>query len=381
MRRTYGDLARWLGLAVLALSLQAGAAQDAGTGMDVDQGWTSRMHFSGYGELHLNFPKTGTMDSDAPSRSEIHRFTLGWGYEWTDTIRFAAEVDFEHNASELEFEFGYVEIDVAPDLSIRAGSVLMPIGSLNENHEPVLFYSVERPYVHVSLIPTTWQENGLGVTGQALEGQLAYRAYLVPGLDAGGFTTKDGLRKGRSKGIESETEDVAFAGRLEYSPSVEGLSLGGSLYVGGADQGDADLGSVDVTLFSVDVQYRASRFEVKGEFIRIDVDGADMLSTVAEETIGDVMQGWYVEGAYHVLPQTSFEDPDLVVFVRREDFNTNEEVPSGFTADAAADREVWTFGVAFLPIDRVSIKADVESWEDGTGDSLTRVNLGVAFMF
>ncbi len=135
MKRTCGDLARWLGLAVLALSLQAGAAQDGhhegagfGTGVTVDQEWTSRMHFSGYGELHVNFPKTGTMDSDAPSRSEIHRFTLGWGYDWTDSIRFAAEVDFEHNASELEFEFGYIEFDVAPDLSIRAGSVLMQVG-------------------------------------------------------------------------------------------------------------------------------------------------------------------------------------------------------------------------------------------------------------
>ncbi len=368
----------WTVLVSLALcgGVAAFAEEAPESGMAHD--WTSRMHFHGYGELHYNQP------DNADNVTDLHRFVLGWGYRWSDSVRLDAEIDFEHNASEIELEYAMLEFDVAPSLSIRAGTLLMPVGPLNEFHEPPLFYSVERPYLEKHLIPTTWQENGVGVAGRGLEGRLAYRAYVVTGLDAGGlgdkatgFTTTDGLRKGRSKGVKSVANDLAFVGRLEYRQMTGGLSLGGTVYVGGADQDNpAIIGDVTVSLLELDARYRAGRIDLKGEFVRIDVGNADAVGP----TIGSAMQGWNLEAGFHLLPKAAPGDPGLVLFVRREEFDTNHEVPSG-VKDPTADRGVWTAGLAYYPDDKVAVKADVEFWEDGTPSTFTRFNLGFGFLF
>jgi len=94
------------------------------------------------------------------------------------------------------------------------------------------------------------------------------------------------------------------------------------------------------------------------------------------------MMGWYVEGAYDVLRLFARgSNQALVAFVRYEDFNTQQSVPTGFTASPANDRQVLTTGLAYYPIPDVAVKADVESWEDGTDESGNRLNLGVAYQF
>ena len=60
------------------------------------------------------------------------------------------------------------------------------------------------------IIPTTWRENGVGVLGSV--GPFAYRAYLLNGLDATGFSP-EGLRGGRQKGSRALASDFGFAGR------------------------------------------------------------------------------------------------------------------------------------------------------------------------
>ncbi len=365
-------LASWGGRAALAEEgLESGMAHD----------WTSNMHFHGYADFHYNNPKTGTMDDGDDVQTDFHRFVLGWGYRWSDSVRFDAEIDYEHNADEIELEYAMLEIDVAPSVSIRAGSLLMPIGPMNEFHEPPLYYSVERPYLQVSIIPTSWMENGVGLAGRGLEGRLAYRAYLVTGLDANGFTTMNGLRGGRSKGVKSTANDLAFAGRLEYRAMTTGLTLGGSAYLGKTGQNDPSLGDVDVSLLELDARYRSGRIDLKGALVWISIDGADAVSTAVGETVGSAMQGWNVEAGLHLLTKTAPTDPGLVLFVRREQFDTNHEVPTGFARDLAAKRDIWTAGLAYYPDDRVVVKADAELWEDGTGNTVTRFNLGFGFMF
>jgi hypothetical protein len=94
------------------------------------------------------------------------------------------------------------------------------------------------------------------------------------------------------------------------------------------------------------------------------------------------MMGWYLEAAYDVLklmaPST---DQSVVAFLRYEDFNTQESMPSGFTEDPANDRQVTTVGVAYFPIPDVALKADLENWEDGADNDGSRFNLAVAYQF
>ena len=211
------------------------------------------------------------------SEIDFHRFVLGWSYEFTENVRLEAEVDFEHAAKEIELEYAYIEYDLTPELSLRGGSLLMPVGPLNEYHEPPLFFSVERPYIQKSIVPTTWQEIGGGLSGRVLEGKIAFRAYGVSGLDGIQFTTLDGIREGRSKGSEAKASDLALVGRVEYSPVSE-VQLGGSGYFGGADQGDTNLGNVTVNIVGLDGRIRVAGFDLMGVFTRIGVEGAAGLS-------------------------------------------------------------------------------------------------------
>ncbi len=339
-----------------------------------------RLH--GYGELHLNHPKNGSMSQAAGDEIDIHRWVIGLAYEFSDRIRMDMELDFEHAFNEPEFEYGFLEFNLTSGLSARVGSVLMPVGSLNESHEPPLFYSVERPYTEASMIPTTWQENGAGLVGRFMQGKVALRAYATAGLDAVKFTMLDGLRKGRSKSVQSKIEDWAGVGRLEISPNKY-LTVSTSGYVGGADQSNPALGYVLVKIWEGDVKFRYEGFELGGTFLRTEINGAERVSAAAGQSVGSAMQGGYAEAAYRfkklLFPEGS--PADLALFTRFERFNTNHEVPVGYTADPRAIRRILTIGLAFYPLSSVVLKADGEFWKDGTDDTVERLNVGAAFMF
>jgi hypothetical protein len=148
------------------------------------------------------------------------------------------------------------------------------------------------------------------------------------------------------------------------------------------------LGSAGVGIWEGDIRFHKAGFDLRGVVASVQVDGADQISTFLAGLptpggpIGDEMQGWYLEGAYDVLrvlaPQTN---QSVVVFVRYEDFNTQESVPTGFTASPANDRQVRTAGLAYFPIPDIAIKGDVENWKNGTGDGGNRFNLGAAYQF
>lgn len=365
-----------LAAAALTMTSSFAAAQDS---------IEDKLHFSGYGEVHYNsheLSESGIIENDPPAEVDVHRFVLGWRYDFTPKIRMDAEVDFEHAATEIELEYAYLEYDLAAATSLRAGSVLMPIGPLNEFHEPPNYYSVERPYVESSIMPTTWQEIGLGLVGRLGGGGLGYRAYVVTGLDASGFDTFNGIREGRGHGAEAPAEDLAGVARLEYA-TKNGLNLGGSAYYGGADQGDSTLGDVTVTILNADARYRRAGFDLKGVLYHESVGDADVLSNELGTTIGESMLGWYGEAAYDVLrrDREGSSGRALFLFGRYENFDTNQDVPTGFVASPAANRTVITGGVSYMPVDKIAFKADVEHWTDDTDADLTRFNLGAAFQF
>jgi hypothetical protein len=344
--------------------------------------WSQRMTFGGYGDIHYNNPEIGTMDKSAPSRVDVHRFVLGWGYEFTPEIRLEAEVDFEHAAQEIELELAHLDYDLKPNLTLRAGSVLMPVGPLNEFHEPPLYYSVERPYVEKYVIPTTWQEIGVGLVGRSKNGALSYRGYLVTGLDAAGFNALEGLDGGISHGSEGKAEDLAGVARFEYA-SKAGFSFGVSGYYGGADQGDSALGNVHVAIGGLDARYRRHGWDLRGVGYVVTVDGAGNVFSATGQLIGKTMVGWYGEVAYDLLRRDAqgTGTKSLMVFGRFEDFDTMDEAPGGNPSDPAAGRQVITAGLSYLPIEKIAFKGDFEHWKDDTDAELNRFNLGMAFRF
>ena len=166
-----------------------------------------RTTVAGYMDLHFN--KAEFEDG----RIDFHRFVLLFSHSFTDRIRFVGELELEHalvegleEAGELELEQAYIDVLLTRGFNVRAGMMLMPIGIINERHEPPSYYGVERPFVDTIIVPSTWFEVGAGVHGEVGRGW-RYRAFLTAPLNAAEFSADEGVREGRQKGANANLGD------------------------------------------------------------------------------------------------------------------------------------------------------------------------------
>lgn len=330
------------------------------------------IHFHGYGEGHFNAP------SNDDNQLDLHRFVIGLQYTFDDRWSFDMEVDFEHAFEEPEFEFLHLDYAYQESLNFRAGLILMPVGQLNQNHEPNLFFSVERPYLEKEIIPTSWQEPGVGVFGAFGEG-FDYQAYLVGGLKADGNDGSKGIRGWRSKGIESPANEAAFVGRLTWSQP--GLQTGFSLFHGGIDQG-RDLGfNSNLTLWDVDFHWNQAGWDIRGTYASATLSNPEDLNAYlgleGEKSVGD-QNGFYATVGYDVLHG---KKQKLVPFVTYESYDTQDGVPTGFSDKASTAKDIFTIGLAYFPIPKLALKMDYESWEDGADGTRSQFNAGFGFQY
>ncbi len=351
-----------------------------------------KMRFFGYAEAHWNSPKTGTMVQQTPAEGDFHRLVLGWGYEFAKWIRFETEVEFEHAGGTIELEYAHLDFDAADDVTVTAGALLVPFGMLNEYHEPTNFWSVERPETERVVIPTTWQELGFGVKTRFMEERLKYRAYVVSALDAGIFSGSTGVRAGRGLGGRStKADDQAFVHRIEYAPDTGpadlDIDLGASHYwAPSANHSQRDIQGVGLQMHGLDARVRSLGFDVRASWTVIDIAEAGELNqklrTSQSSTIGSRITGGYAEIGYHILPLfTADTDQDLVIFVRGERMDLNDDTQEQSIKNDARNVGIITTGLAWFPVKNVAVKGDVEHWDDRDQDRLTRTNLGIALTF
>jgi hypothetical protein len=346
----------------------------------------------GYGEvLYENFAAEteGDVPSGARDRLDALRAIVYVGYKFSDRILFNSEVEFEHGSTEdggsVSVEFAYLDYRFSPEFGVRAGLLLPPMGFINEIHEPPAFLGAKRPETERQVIPSTWREAGIGVFGGT--DQLSYRAYLVSGFDASGFSA-GGIRDGRQNGAEATAENFGLAGRVDYT-GVLGLTVGTAAYIGNSGQGAVLPSDPDVTvgartaIWEGHAEYKARGFDLRGLLAVATLDDAaeinELNGLAAAESVGERMLGWYLQGGYDVLSGRSSHQ--LVPYLRYEQLNTQDEVPEGFAADPGTDRRLVTVGTMWKPLPNVSVKADYQiiGNEADTGVNQLNVNLGYLF--
>ncbi|MDH5737945.1 MAG: OprO/OprP family phosphate-selective porin, partial [Gammaproteobacteria bacterium] len=115
----------------------------------------SPTHIGGYGEMHYG-------DLDNGREMDFHRFVLFVSHAFSDSVSFHSELELEHSIAgdgkpgEIELEQAYIQWDFAQGHRLKSGLFLIPVGMINETHEPDVFYGVERNPVEKNIIPTTW---------------------------------------------------------------------------------------------------------------------------------------------------------------------------------------------------------------------------------
>ena len=315
---------------------------------------------------------------------DLRRAVIYVGYKFNDRILFNSEVEFEHAGEEVEVEFAYLDFLWRPQLNFRAGLVLMPMGFLNELHEPTIFLGANRPDVEQRILPTTWEEGGFGLFGQA--GPFTYRTYIVNGLDAAGFTD-DGLRGGRQGGSTAKAEDLAWVGRLDYT-GLPGLLAGGSVYTGKSGQGlemaaGRELG-VRTTIAEGHLEWRWRGLEFRTLGVRAELDDVaelnEALGLAGDESIGEKLKGFYLQLGYDLLAGRA-AGKALIPFARWESFNTQDAVPAGFSVNPDTDFEIITLGVSYKPIEQLVLKVDYQNVDNEAGTGADRFNVLLGYVF
>jgi hypothetical protein len=367
-------------LALLALSIPLGRlhAQDS-----------ESTSVGGYGEVHY----TNATGPNTPGEVNVKRFVLYLAHSFSERLAFRSELELEdakiaggEPGGEVALEQAYLDYQIIPAFTLRAGLVIVPIGIVNETHEPPTFNGVDRPNFDRDVIPTTWREIGLGAVGTlAGSSGLSYRAYLVNGLKASGFEPVSGIRGGRQEGKEASFANPSVTGRLEWARP--GLRLGGSFWYGGSANQDPALGTGSfanaVALLAADARYDIGAFMFRGVVANISIADAEAINAAYGGQVGSRINGGYVEGAYNLLSALAPASAQrLNAFLRYENYDTQAKVPAGVVRDESLARRITTFGLSYKPVYNVVFKGDyqLQRTKAGLGEGEV-LSLGVGYQF
>lgn len=336
----------------------------------------------GYAQIDYNQPegKNGKMD--------VHRMVMLLGYKFNDKVQFVTEIEYEH-VKEVYIEQAFLNYSLNDNLNIRGGLMLVPMGIVNEYHEPTTYNGVERPNVDKSIVPSTWREIGVGVTGRFNNANLRYQAYIFNGFTSlNGSKTlggSNGLRNGRQKGAESTINTPNLSAKVDYY-GIQGLRLGLSGYFG-RTQAEDDVDMVDgadvgISMFGLDARYINKRFSARGQYIHTLINDATAYNNLNSANLGSELKGWYAEAAYNLLPLTKAQKLDA--FVRYEQYDTHAATQdAGIARNLGYNRNEWTTGLSYHVANGAVVKADYQILDNAAigNKSMGQLNFGIGVWF
>jgi hypothetical protein len=323
--------------------------------------WTENTQIGGYGELHYN-------NLDSKKEIDFHRFVLFFGHQFNDRLRFWSELELEHTVSgddrngDVQLEQAYVEYDLTANQHVKGGIFLLPVGILNQTHEPPTFYGVERNPVERNIIPTTWWAGGIELNGEIAPGW-SYDIGVHEGLETSAGSNY-AVRSGRQKTSEANANDLASTGRIKWT-GMPGIELAATVqYQSDVTQGeDPDAGHA--WLFETHADIRRGPFGLRALYARWDLDGD------GPKTVGaDEQEGFYIEPSYRITPKWG-------VFARYNQWDNQ----AGDGNSDSEKKQVNT-GVNFWPHPDVVLKADLQQQDnEGNSKNDNGWNLGVGYQF
>jgi len=348
----------------------------------------------GYGEFAYDSFASLRQDGQ-PSMQQSHvdmlRGVLYFGYKFDDHWVVNTELEIEHSVTasdkdgETEIEFAYLDYMFSRPLRARAGLMLIPMGLINELHEPPTFLGVLRPDVEQRLIPTTWREIGAGFYGDS--GRFSYRLYAVNSLNSEGYSA-EGIREGSGEGSEALAQDWAATGRLDWTP-VEGLLVGASFFTGNSGQGRLTPAGVSfggrTTLVEGHADWKWRGVWLRGLYVHTTISDAGTINEAngfeGDESVGSRQWGWYVQGGFDLFSLKAGSRLSLTPFVRYERFDTQASVPTGYERNLENDATVVTVGAVFKPIDPIAIKLDWQKRTNAARTGVNQWNVGLGYLF
>lgn len=342
---------------------------------------------SSYGEISYSRPTKSARDAQV----DVGRAVIGITHRFDPKTKMVAEFEWEHavtsatDRGEAEVEQLYVEHELNNGLRAKAGLFLMPVGLLNTNHEPTSYYGVRRNLVETAIIPTTWREVGLGLSGTTAN-SLTWDVGITTGFDLTKWdsTSQDGrdspLRSTHQEGQLAKARNLSGYGALNWQ-GVPGLLIGGSVFSGKA--GHKTPGSLvedsAITVFDLHGRYQVGKWDFSALYAKGTISNTDAYNANVVGNPTPIPASFY--GAYAQLAYKLWKTQDYALspFVRYERFNTAKSYSASTLAAVAPDERVLTFGANFTIGDGVVLKADYQKFKQDS--SKDRLGLGVGYSF
>jgi len=329
---------------------------------------SSKTSIGGYGEAHYYNYENAAQQYDA------YRFVLYVGHKFSDTVRLHSELEIEHGLvadtdatctvkdvngngtlqesevkcgsastkpGEVELEQMFIEWNYHGKQNLSMGQVLVPIGFLNETHEPETFYGAKRNPVETAIIPTTWWEGGIKASGlvAGVDG-LSYNAVVATGLK----TNNANIRSGRQKGAKAVAEDMAYTLGFNYQ-GIAGLTTGVTYHLQ-KDISQAQGQTNEATLVEAHIGYTWQNFSTRALYAQWDI--SDLVAADAHKA---TQEGFYLETAYKPIEK-------LGVFARFSSWDNEATDSAANKADSK--KEQWNYGVNYYITPRVVLKLDIQ---------------------
>ena len=337
----------------------------------------SPLSIGGYAKM--DYYHKSNEGADNGSNIDVYRFIPYFGYKFTDNIIMNAEIEFEHGGVEdgasgdgyVVVEFLYLDFLINNNFNIRVGNQLMPMGLINERHEPTLFTTVQRPNTSKQLIPSTWHESGLMAYGQITD-NVSYKVGAFSALQLGrgdALATKDKnnwLRESRLGSFRADNkagEDIGLAGvaRVDYT--------GNNLFIGASTYVDSSLIMADIHF-----DYKKDAFRTYGVYTQ---------TSRSETIVGEPekAKGGFINVGYDILSLTKFQNK-MPVFVQYETVSAQDAITGGTSVDST---DTVTVGINYFPHEQVVLKADYAMSKDNAKasnvDETDTFSLSMGFIF
>jgi hypothetical protein len=388
-----------------------------------------------YGEMLFGAIQNSAARGQWQTGADVRRMVLLPTYAITDNIIFNAEIEWEHGGNafdaddklhgEIDIEQLWIDFKIMDQFNWRAPGIdLIPIGYINEHHEPTAFYSVLRPELYNSLIPSTWMAPATSVYGRIAEGlyytvqasssledfgsdfSLRTDANTVATFPAGYAPGIDGLNAlGFARppigDFRQLSNDIAVAGELSYGPpALPGFNGSVSAYFtpnstprGAYADNGLLLGRSSLTMFDAEFRYRLpdTGFEARGEYVFVTFGNPANLRANNDSdptnNVGKAIYGYSGELAYHLpLGNILSSDWELVPFYRYTFLNaqtggfagTDLNMPTG-----AGQTQFHNVGIAVFPSPQLVFKATYQKVvnRDPAGANSDSILGGVGFFF
>ncbi|NND62782.1 MAG: hypothetical protein HKN48_06265 [Flavobacteriaceae bacterium] len=340
-----------------------------------------------YGEITYNQPEADNGELD------VQRLVLLFGYKFNEKTQFVTEIEVEH-VEEIFVEQAFVNYAIGDNTSLRGGLMLVPMGIINEYHEPTTFNGTERPAVDNVIVPTTWREIGVGVTGRFPDASMSYQAYVFNGFSStqadgeGGVSGllkgSNGLRSGRQKAIKSTVDSPTLSTKVEYY-GIPGLRLGLAGYFGSTqaedDVEEFDGANIGISMVGLDARYAFRKFAARGQFIYASLSDTEEYNMLTDRDLGSALMGYYGEVSYNLLPISAKQK--LFAFARYENYDTHASTAGSLVRNDAYNRTDITTGLTYHIAPGVVVKGDYQFRDNNVenGDVDNRLNFGIGVWF